>query len=79
VTAQARTDYVADSGVVRFPATGPANGTFKKRFSIHIRGDRTPEPNERFEVVFSRPVNAKMGSTRTFGTIRNDDGPVRNR
>jgi hypothetical protein len=75
-TAHAPSDYVADSGVVTFP-DGQPPGRYERRVVIRVKGDRKAEPNESFELVLSRPVNARVGSGRHWATIVNDDGPVR--
>jgi hypothetical protein len=52
-TATAGTDYVSSTGTLTF-----APGTTSRTISVTIKGDRTTEPNETFQVVLS---NASVG------------------
>ncbi|MBV9961012.1 MAG: T9SS type A sorting domain-containing protein, partial [Parafilimonas sp.] len=67
-TAKAGSDYVAQQGTISLPA-----GTTSKTISITINGDTKKEPNERFKVMLSKPVNALLSDSIGIGTIKNDD------
>lgn len=61
-------DYVANSGVVVFPA-----GTMVQTITVQVNGDTTVEPDETFLVNLSSPVNAAISDSQGIGTIENDD------
>jgi hypothetical protein len=64
----AGSDYVAAAATVTFKP-----GVISKSISITINGDATKEPNERFKVKLSKPVNALLLDSLAIGTIKNDD------
>ena len=43
---------------------------------FRIVPDVIPERDERFQVILSNPRGARLGNTRVWGTIRNDDVPI---
>ena len=63
-------DYVATSGTVTFNP-----GETEKTINVKANADRKFEPDERFIVRLSAPVNADLPPTATdsFGTLLNDD------
>ena len=67
-TAQAGSNYVAQSGSLSFVA-GPGVRTV----SVVVRGDRVKEGNETFFVDLSTPSGATLFDGRGMGTIGNDD------
>jgi hypothetical protein len=70
-TARAGSDYLADSGVLRFPP-----GAVQITISISVLGDTVFENGERFFVDLSAPVGASIADGRGIGTIKNDDPKV---
>ncbi|MBW6525057.1 cadherin domain-containing protein [Sphingomonas sp. RHCKR47] len=71
-SAQASSDYLAQSGVVTFAA-----GETSKTIQIAILGDTRNEPNETFFVNFSDAQGFLAPDTQARVTITNDDtGPV---
>lgn len=68
ITAVAGSDYTAASGAVTIPA-----GQLSRTFTIAVRGDRLPEPNETFAVNLSAPTNATIGDGQGIGTIVDDE------
>lgn len=48
-------------------------GETSKVISVNLRGDTTVEPNERFFVALSTPVNSTISDSLGVGTILNDD------
>ncbi len=70
-TAVAPADYVAGSGMVRFPA-----GSTNQWISVQVRGDRQVESNETFTVELSNPLNATVETSSGTGTIVDDDAGV---
>lgn len=67
-TAFAPSDYRKAAGTLTIPA-GQTRGTV----TVHVRGDRTPEPNEMFIVALESPSGATLARTGAFVTIVNDD------
>ena len=43
---------------------------------FRIVPDVIPERDDRFQVILSNPRGARLGNTRVWGTIRNDDVPI---
>jgi hypothetical protein len=70
-TATAGSDFVAKSGMLTIPA-GDTAGVI----TIEVRGDRTAEPQETFNVVLASPEHAKFGRKTGIATIINDDSPT---
>jgi subtilisin-like proprotein convertase family protein len=64
-------DYIESSGTLFF-----APGATSATFSIKVKGDTVPEPNETFPVTLSAPQNATLGLASGTLTITNDDLPV---
>lgn len=62
------TDYVADSGILRFPP-----GTTTERIPIGIKGDALDEPDETLFVDLSAPEHATISRARGVVTITDDD------
>lgn len=71
-TALAGSDYAAASGTLTF-RVGQRTATA----AVAIRGDRTIEDDETFQVVLSNPVNATLGDDTALGTILDDDAAPR--
>ena len=67
-TATAGTDYVTGSGTLVFGV-----GQTSRTVSVQVKGDRTFEPDETFDVVLSTPTDATIATSAGVGTIRNDD------
>ena len=67
-TAQAGSDYVAQSGSLSFAA-----GQRMRTVSVVVRGDRVKEGNERFFVNLSGAAGATVMDGRGVGTIGEDD------
>jgi chitinase len=67
-TATQPSDYTAASGDLTF-----APGETSKSVTVHVNGDTAVEPDERFVVDLSSPVNATLADAQATGTIRNDD------
>jgi hypothetical protein len=70
-SAQAATDYAANSGTLTFPA-----GTTLRVVSVAVNGDLLVEPNENFFVNLANPSEATIADSQAVGTITNDDFPV---
>ena len=68
-TARARRLRVARHDLVTF-----SPGTTTRTVAVQVVGDTTNEPNERFTVQLSNPVNATVADVSGIGTIHNDDG-----
>ena len=66
-------DYIASSGVVTFPASGP--GSTSQTVTILVCRDNVFETNETFLVNLSGQVDATIGDGQAVGTINNDDVP----
>ena len=66
-------DFTATTG---FVTIGP--GQTQEYATVDILGDTTLEPNERLNVVASLPVDAtaRLGRSRAYGTILDDDKPT---
>ena len=67
-TAQAGSDYVAQSGSLSFAAEQGV-----RTVSLVVRGDRFKEGNERYFVDLSGAAGATVLDGRGEGTIREDD------
>jgi len=67
-TAQAGTDYVAQSDTVSFEP-----GQTHQTVGITVLGDLNTEGNETFEVILSNPQNGAIGDAQGIGTITDDD------
>ena len=61
-------DYAAAAGDLTF-----APGETSKSVTVHVNGDTVVEPDERFVVNLSSPVNATLADAQATSTIRNDD------
>ena len=71
-TAQAGSDYVAQTGTVTFAA-----GETSKTITILVNGDRVNEANETFVVNLTNPVGFVVPAPSATATILNDDtGPI---
>ena len=71
-TAQAGSDYVAQSGSLAF-----APGETEKTISVVVIGDGVVESNESFTVQLSGPsANARLAVASATGTITNDDQAI---
>jgi hypothetical protein len=64
-------DYRAASGTLTFKA-----GATSATITVVVIGDGTVEPDERFFVNLSSPVNAEFLDAQAIGTILNDDTPI---
>ncbi len=71
VSANAGSDYAASSGTLTF-----APGVISQFLSIPILGETVVEGNEVFNLNFSSPSGATLGSPVATGTINNDDRAV---
>jgi hypothetical protein len=69
-TATARNDFVAKAGRVVF-----RRGQRSKQLRIRTLPDTIDEPNERFDVVLSRPSHARVRDASARVTITDDDLP----
>ena len=68
-TALTTSDYTAVSSTAYF-----AIGTKTKTVTVWVKGDRTKEKNETFNVYLSNPsANADIADAYGLGTIVNDD------
>lgn len=67
-TATAGSDYVANSGVLTFPAN-----TLSQTIAVTINGDTLLESDETFTVTLSGATGATLGTAVATGTITNDD------
>lgn len=65
-------DYVAKTGTINF-----RTGQRTAMVSVGIRGDRTVEADETFQVVLSSATAATLGRTTATGTILDDDAAPR--
>lgn len=70
-SAAAGSDYNALSGIVTFLA-----GETAKTISTQVRGDVTPEADERFFFNLSTPVGGTIYDGLGVGTILNDENPL---
>ncbi|NEP84916.1 MAG: hypothetical protein F6K39_46530 [Okeania sp. SIO3B3] len=70
-TAKAGSDYKRTKGTLNFRP-----GQIKKIISVPILGDTLDESNEKFQVVLSRPRNAKLGDRRAIGNIKDNDNSI---
>ncbi|MFT3807111.1 Calx-beta domain-containing protein [Arenimonas sp.] len=68
-TALAGTDYTAKSAAGQTIAAG----TTSKTFTVLVKGDRTLESNETFQVNVTGVTGATLGDGQAIGTITNDD------
>lgn len=69
-TATAGLDYVAQNGVLTFPA----NKKKAQKIKVTVLGDQLNEPNETFQIILSNPTNAILGDGIGMGMIINADG-----
>ena len=67
-TATSGTDYVSANGTVSF-----APGEASKTFTVQIKGDKTFEADETFDVDLTNPTDASIDGAQGVGTLRNDD------
>ncbi len=67
-TAVAPSDFVAKTGTLTF-----APGVKKQTIAIIINGDTQVESDEKFKVILSNAVNARIADSTGVGTIQNDD------
>ena len=67
-TAQAGSDYTAQSGSLTFPA-----GTTTQRIAVPTVEDEAPESTERFTVTLRNASGATLGDASGQGTILDDD------
>ncbi|MGH2898619.1 MAG: Calx-beta domain-containing protein, partial [Solirubrobacteraceae bacterium] len=67
-TARAPSDYAARSGTLTFAA-----GETRKTITVDVAGDSDDEPDERFAVILSSPVNLALGRPEGGVTILDDD------
>ncbi|MDY7004908.1 MAG: Calx-beta domain-containing protein [Cyanobacteriota bacterium] len=70
-TAKAGSDYKRTRGTLNFRP-----GQTKKTISVPILGDTLDENNEKFQVVLSRPKNAKLGDKRAIANIIDNDNSI---
>src|SRR5207244_3300081 len=66
-------DYLTNSGLVTFPASGPGSTT--QTVTVSVCRESTFEPNETFFVNLSGETNATLTDNQGLGTIVNDDSP----
>src|SRR6185436_9544861 len=71
LSAAAGSDYAAASGNLTIPA-----GQTSKTFTVAVKGDRLPEPNETFAVNLGAPTNASIRDGQGIGTILDDEPRV---
>jgi hypothetical protein len=64
-------DYVATSGTLTIPAK-----TNSAQITVQVQGDLCGEPDERFFLDLTNPVNALLGGAQGTGTILNDDDTI---
>ncbi len=64
-------DYQSVSGRVTFPP-----GVTERTIVVPVNGDTLTEPEERFNVILSDPLNAVLARPNGLGIITNDDGPA---
>ena len=69
-TAEAGTDYTAESGSLKF-----ATGDDTKTITVTVTGDDVDEPNETITVTLTNESGATLGDATGTGTITDDDGP----
>jgi len=67
--ATAGVDFSAASGTAVFPL-----GATQVQVPVAVYGDTLPEPDERFDLVLSKPMYARIVGARAAATIQNDDG-----
>jgi len=67
-TANAGSDYVAESGLVTFAA-----GSTSRTITVSVLGDLADEPDETFFVNLSDPIHATLDDVQAAGTIVDDD------
>ena len=72
-TATAGSDYTATSGTLTF-----ALGETIKTISVSINADAIVEPDEKFKITLSNPLNATISKATATGTIQNDDAAFAN-
>ena len=60
--------YIATSGTLTF-----APGEQTNSITVQVKGDATPESDERFLVRLSNPTVASIADGEAIGTIKNDD------
>jgi|GEM_PF-2484317 len=70
-TAQAGSDYTAQTGTVTFPV-----GSTSQQIRIPVTGDTTVEADEIFNVTLSKPVNATLTTATAAVTVKNDDQAI---
>jgi hypothetical protein len=70
-SAAAPSDYEAVNTTVTF-----APGQVSQQVTVGVNGDTQPEPDERFFVLLSNPINATLGDGFAVGRIVNDDVPA---
>jgi PKD repeat protein len=68
-TALAGSDYTAKSTT----GVSMATGSTSKNFTVSIKGDTVPEPDESFKVTLSAVTGASVADAQAIGTITNDD------
>ena len=66
-TATSGTDFSANSETLTFPANSRG-----RAFSVIVRDDQEPEPDETFTVTLTNPTNATLGDATATGTIKDD-------
>ena len=66
-------DYVTNSGLVTFPASGPGSTT--QTVTVNVCREATFEPNETFFVNLSGETHSTLTDNQGLGTIVNDDSP----
>lgn len=69
-TARQGLDFVEAEGTLEF-----APLTLTRHFTVKVRQDRIPEPNQTFKVVLFHPENADIAKGEGVGTIVDDDTP----
>jgi hypothetical protein len=70
-TASAGSDYAPASGTVTFTP-----GLTTRTVSVNVNGDGVNEPDERFYLNLSNPVDGSLAEPAGQATIRDDDGGV---
>lgn len=70
-TAMSGSDFLPASGTLTFKP-----GQTRASIAVKIKGDMTPEPDEKFSVKLSHPSGATLSKPQATGTILNDDGAV---
>ena len=69
-TAQAGSDYVSSTGILRF-----RQGDTRQKITISILGDTLPEPDETFLLQLGNPSGLKLDVSEVAATIINDEVP----